>query len=205
MPGDAPITLFFAGWGMDENPFLRFIPSDRGFVICYDYRFLELDERLLAPYSSIRVIAWSMGVWAASQVLTGKELPVSETIAVNGTPYPVDDRRGIPEAIFQGTLDNLNERALYKFRRRMCSAKSLDGFLTNPPARSLESLREELAAIGAGYAKDAVPEFQWNRVYIGGEDKVFPPANQMEAWKDKQTILMDEDHFAVGLWKELFR
>ena len=35
------LTLFFAGWGMDERPFLHYHPADRDLLVCYDYRSLD--------------------------------------------------------------------------------------------------------------------------------------------------------------------
>ena len=61
--------LFFAGWGMDETPFLQIHPTDKDWMICYDYRSLEFDADILQEYSEITLIAWSMGVWAASQIM----------------------------------------------------------------------------------------------------------------------------------------
>ena len=63
------LLLFFAGWGMDETPFLTIHPVDKDWMICYDYRSLTFDVGLLETYSQITLIAWSMGVWAASQLI----------------------------------------------------------------------------------------------------------------------------------------
>ena len=32
------LLLFFAGWGMDETPFLQIRPTDTDWMVCYDYR-----------------------------------------------------------------------------------------------------------------------------------------------------------------------
>lgn len=63
------LLLFFAGWGMDETPFLQIRPTNKDWLICYDYRSLEFDAIILQEYSEITLIAWSMGVWAASQIM----------------------------------------------------------------------------------------------------------------------------------------
>ena len=63
------LTLFFAGWGMDECPFMDYCPENSDLLVCYDYRSLDFDFTLLQGYQEIRLIAWSMGVWAASMVL----------------------------------------------------------------------------------------------------------------------------------------
>lgn len=91
------LLLFFAGWGMDETPFLQIQPrTDNDWLICYDYRSLEFDAIILQEYSEITLIAWSMGVWAASQIMKQyPSLPLSQSIAINGTPYPIHETKGI--------------------------------------------------------------------------------------------------------------
>ena len=117
------LLLFFAGWGMDETPFLQIRPTNKDWLICYDYRSLEFDAIILQEYSEITLIAWSMGVWAASQIMKQyPSLPLSQSIAINGTPYPIHETKGITPAIFEGTLQGLNEQSLQKFQRRMCGS-----------------------------------------------------------------------------------
>ncbi len=56
------LTLFFAGWGMDECPFMDYCPENSDLLVCYDYHSLDFDFTLLQGYQEIRLIAWSMGV-----------------------------------------------------------------------------------------------------------------------------------------------
>ena len=96
------LLLFFAGWGMDETPFLQIHPTDKDWMVCYDYRSLEFDAGILQEYSEITLIAWSMGVWAASQIMKQyPSLPLSQSIAINGTLYPIHETKGIAPAIFE--------------------------------------------------------------------------------------------------------
>ena len=60
------LLLFFTGWGADETPFKTYRPTDSDYMLCYDYRTLDFDASLLTEYTDIRVVGWSMGVWAAS-------------------------------------------------------------------------------------------------------------------------------------------
>ena len=41
------LTLFFAGWGMDEHPFEDYHPTGRDLLVCYDYRSLAFHGLLL--------------------------------------------------------------------------------------------------------------------------------------------------------------
>ena len=188
------LTLFFAGWGMDPHPFADYIPRHSDLLMCYDYRSLDFETSLLEGYEEIRVAAWSMGVWAAAQVLEHMALPVKESIAVNGTMTPVDDNNGIPVAIFKGTLEGLNERNLQKFYRRMClPADELTRFLRKCPQRGVEELKEELRCIGEYAAALPVPSFQWDKAVVGTKDLIFPTGNQVNAWKNTQTPCVEYD------------
>lgn len=201
---DRSLLLFFSGWGMDEHPFTEYLPVDRDCMVCYDYRSLAFDDSLPALYGRIRVVAWSMGVWAASRILSGRRLPVTESIAVNGTPWPVDDERGIARAIFRGTLAGLNENTLQKFRRRMCGSKeALRHFMEHAPLRTVEDLREELEQIGKLSSGSDPSSFEWDKVYIGLYDKIFLPASQRKAWEGKNTVMAECEHYPSTLWNEL--
>lgn len=200
------LLLFFTGWGMDENPFREYQIPDYDFMIVYDYSSLSFDDTFLKPYDEIRVVAWSMGVWAASQLLQDRNYPITDCIAVNGTHFPVDDRKGIPTGIFEGTLKNLNESTLCKFRRRMCgSGDVLKRFLTKVPGRDIENLRTELDSIGRLSLSLAPSRFKWSKVYIGNRDKIFPVENQIAAWGESDYILTDEEHYPEKLWEEIFK
>ncbi|PUV21513.1 DUF452 family protein [Sphingobacterium athyrii] len=206
-PPNKKLILFFAGWGMDEQPFLSNGRSDRDLIIAYDYHSLALDESLLRGYEEIQVFAWSMGVWAAAQVLPGlksRNYPVRTCTAINGTAFPIDDEKGIPNQVFKGTLATLSERTLDKFRLRMCGSKELlQQFLANTPKRDIESLRKELIAIGEQVAAYSGTAFQWDQAYIGTEDRIFSPENQRRAWNHTPHRFFDAGHYPQKLVQEL--
>lgn len=199
------LVLFFAGWGMDERPFLNIQPEDCDCMICYDYRSLAFDATLLWGYSKITLIAWSMGVWAASQVMKKyPDLPVMESIAINGTLYPVDAVKGIAPSIFEGTLQGLTEQTLQKFQRRMCaSATDYKAFQEVAPQRPVSELKEELAAIQAQYLSSELSDFHWQKAIIGMNDRIFLPENQKRAWENCAEHI--EETEASHYQKELFK
>lgn len=184
------LICFFSGWGMDEHPFIDYCPSDSDLLIFYDYRSLQLDTSLLQGYDEIRVVGWSMGVWAASQVLQNLPLPLIDSVAINGTMTPVDDGQGIPYRIFQGTLDSLNERNLKKFQIRMCGGLSkATSFWERCPLRTLEELKEELHFIGEQATVLPVSRFVWKKAWVGSDDMIFTEVNQKRAWKQTDTTI----------------
>ena len=181
------LLLFFAGWGMDETPFRHIHPAECDWMICYDYRSLEFDTTLIQAYSKISLIAWSMGVWAASQVMKQyPSLPVSQSTAINGTLYPIHETKGITPSVFEGTLQGLNAQTLLKFQRRMCgSAADYKAFQTVAPQRPVEELKEELAAIQKQYLSLPPSDFAWQRAIIGKSDRIFLPDSQWLEWRNK--------------------
>lgn len=198
------LLLFFAGWGMDETPFLTIHPANKDWMICYDYRSLTFDASLLETYSQITLIAWSMGVWAASQLIRQyPHLPVSQSIAINGTLYPIHATKGIMPSVFEGTLQGLNEQTLQKFQRRMCnSSTDYKAFQTIAPKRPVEELKEELAAIRQQCLSSVSSDFIWHKAIVGKNDRIFLPEYQETAWRNKVDSLVHVE--AAHYQQELF-
>lgn len=201
----AKLTVFFAGWGMDAHPF-KGVETPHDLLLCYDYTDLSFDERDLKSYQEVTVVAWSMGVWAAGRVLATSVLPIKRCIAINGTLRPVDDKKGIPHAIFQATLDQLNLTSLLKFYRRMCGSKLLyERFLTVKPQRDLEDIRWELEAIGkqAEHTYEQPGFTRWTDVIIGTNDRIFPADNQRNAWESLDMDEREIAHYNEELFKQI--
>lgn len=198
------LLLFFAGWGADATPFKEYRPTDSDFMLCYDFRTLDFDASELGEYQKINVIGWSMGVWAASQVLPPLQLNIAASIAINGTPYPIDDRRGIPQNIFRGTLDGLTGASLHKFLRRMCAdGEAFKAFLQITPRRPLDELRDELAEIEHMYQSLPSATFRWKQAVVGKNDRIIPTANQLQAWEDLGTPVTqtDDSHYQESIFR----
>ena len=197
------LLLFFAGWGMDETPFLHIYPKETDWMVCSDYRTLDFDDEQISQYKEITVIGWSMGVWAAAQVMQKHpELPIKQRIAINGTLFPIHETLGIAPAIYEGTLQRLNEVTLQKFQRRMCgSSTAYRSYLNIAPMRSIESLKEELVAIRDCSLSTPTPIFLWEKAIIGKMDRIFSPENQERAWSGRAASLqlIDAPHYQTTL------
>lgn len=185
------LLLFFAGWGMDVTPFSQIHPDGCDWMICYDYRSLAFDKSVLLDYSDITLVAWSMGVWVASQIMElYPTLPVSQSIAINGTLTPIDDLKGISPTVFEGTLQGLNEQTLQKFQRRMCgSSAEYKTFQTIAPQRPVEELKEELSAIQQHFLASSPSAFHWQKAVIGKTDRIFLSENQKRAWENNADLI----------------
>lgn len=195
------LVVFFTGWGMDAEPF-RSGEKAYDTLIVWDYTDLT-GLPALPVDRPIDVIAWSMGVWAAQHVLA-KETVASAT-AVNGTPWPIDDTRGIPTAVFDGTLAGFSEGGLLRFRRRMCGGGAgLQSFLAHAPNRTVEDLGTELASLGGAIRapEHAVTDNSfWTRAIACSEDRIFPLAAQLAAFPQAEVV--SGAHWAPELFEQL--
>ena len=208
--GASDLLLFFAGWGAEPGMFKYDELTDGSgtsdVMMCWDYRDLDFDAGMLEGYSTTRVLAWSMGVWVAGQVLSGLDMAPGYRVAVNGTPFPIHDSLGIPEAVFDGTLAMLSERNLNKFRRRMCgSAEAFERLMSCSLSRTLEEQREELDALGKAVRGSRPRPFAWTHAVAGLEDMIFPAANQKAAWAAAgvPVSVLDIPHWSKDILRKL--
>lgn len=187
------LLLFFAGWACDETPFRHYRPQGMDYTVCFDYRTLDMDTDFTSRYEEVHIVGWSMGVWAASYVAPRIGGNVATSTALNGTPFPIDELRGIPPAIYQGTMEGLCGASLHKFLRRMCAdSTAFRAFLSMTPRRPLEELREELASIAKQDASLPAPRWDWTEAVTGMDDRIIPPANQLKAWYEAGTPVCQE-------------
>jgi malonyl-ACP O-methyltransferase BioC len=201
------LIIFFDGWAMDASPFKNLHRDGYDIMVVWDYRQLDIDWRCTAKYIEVCVIAWSMGVYAASRTLHAIESKVTKRIAVNGTITPVDNILGIPVATYEGTQAGLNERSLLKFYRRMAKSRAeYERFASNMPSRGIDELRDELAAIYPEPLLSNPPIRHWDCAIIGRNDAIFPAVNQVRAWSEhKVSIEILESGHLIDFQKILDR
>ncbi len=182
------VIVFFNGWGMDFQS-VRHLKTEKDFVHIYDYRSVRTGHSLdLSKYDKIYLIAWSMGVWAAANTIKQWDRQPDKSIALNGTERPIDNNYGIPEKFYELTEKGMDEKGREKFFNRMMRNK--DEILAFPackPMRPLEEQCEELRCVHKQYTelKNCI---QWNKVYIGENDVIFPAINQLNWWNNKAQI-----------------
>lgn len=169
---------------MDSNVFANISRPGYDVLVIWDYRSFHIDWSIVEGYSEICILAWSMGVFAANETTHAIDHKVSLRIAVNGTPIPVSDEFGIPETIFYGTHNGLDDLSLRKFYRRMCNSKeSYESFQQcAPTSRQVADLRAELEAIENRTFFGVASEVHWDLALIGHDDRIFPRHNQRNAW-----------------------
>lgn len=206
------LLIYFAGWGTTPEVVEHLaLPEGWDYLACWDYTSIdEGDFPDLSQYDKVVVVAWSMGVWAADQ-LAHLYPEGTYGVAINGTPLPMHDRYGIPDLVFRGTLEGLNDENRARFDRRMCGGKSLLTLYQSFSARSTEDLRGELLSVyDRVKGMDFVPpRLEWRRAYVGDRDLIVPPENQQAYWGTCDTpvcLLEETGHYpfvAFKTWSEL--
>lgn len=199
------LVIVFAGWGMDQHSFLPLCTENHDFILYYNY---SADEPLVLPdhktYSKIVLIGWSLGVWAAEYMSESMNLHPDLTIAINGTPLPADDRYGIPLEIFEGTLNNINEKGMEKFNIRLFGSKAvLENNLDKLSKRSIESYGSELRWLYNRIMENPDRKYRWDIALISTNDRVFPTSNMLNYWsgrKGTSFITMDLPHYPFHYW-----
>jgi len=198
--------LFMNGWGCDENPIKILNTNEYDILTCYDYRDILLPKEvncLFENYIEVHLVAWSLGVYISNMILNQCKDLFASKIAINGTLSPIDNLKGIPPSVFQGTIDGLNDRNLEKFWMRMCGGRSaFNQFKTNKPQRELDEQKKELITLQNIIQNHFIDWNVFDSVLIGSNDMIFTPDNQKNAWSDSLKIKeRDYAHFCFDRWK----
>lgn len=201
-PSCRRLILIFAGWSTTPS-FYRHIHAEGWDVaIVWDYTSLDLDASFLDQYSTVFVVAWSMGVAAAAHAAATSIDPsrVAAAFAVNGTLFPSSDKYGIPEAVYEGTRATLSPKNLLKFTKRMGYIPPVN-LKDYPPLDDIylpdfDSLGVELENMRSHALKGRLP---WKRAYISIHDRIFPASAMQRAWSEDDShpdiILLDAEHY----------
>ncbi|MCI5141700.1 MAG: DUF452 family protein [Candidatus Electrothrix sp. ATG1] len=180
--GNQDCLLFLAGWGMCPEPFQDIPAGSLDVFMISDYRNMESKELTSflktlqdkTPYKQFHLLAWSMGVWAASILSNQKTfsaLPLASAIAIGGTCHPVNDRLGIPEQNFANMTD-----------------------------RPFKEIHQELRALAKASAHQAgIPDIYTSRI-VTGRDRIFPARNQVRAWGRHTCRTLSLPHFPFYHW-----
>lgn len=202
------LVIFFGGFACDENLLSGLDFGDFDVAMLYDYSSLDFDPpRELFGYFETHTVAWSFGVWAADYFMD--RLPASKTrTALCGSPFPVDDARGIPSAVFSATLENFSEEGREKFLARVFGPANMKECAGLAPRRDAARCREELASLAAAFPAFSASPDNWTRAIAAKGDRIFPLKNMRAAWGGALETVSGE-HFpaallAGGIWK-LFR
>lgn len=190
------LIIFFAGWSFDDKPFKFLNCKDFDVLMFFDYNNFDLTK--ISTYKEYYLITWSMGVFVAYQL---KDIlpKFKKKIAINGTPFPVNDEFGIPYKPFLLTLKHAKIGLEGKFYQNIFNnSEEYKRYIYAPVERSIENRVEELQSI---YDKIKLTEKiytkYYNKAFISKNDKIIPPKNQINFWQTYNTDfeILDGGHF----------
>lgn len=201
--GNNNLIIFFSGWSFDYKPFECINSSGYDVLMYYDYSSLDgILPNLQNKYKTITLAAWSMGVYIA-YYFRDKLPEFTEKIAINGTPYPINDTYGIPRRIFNLTLRHAETGLQRKFYENVfANEKFLEKYLKHPVERTIQNRVKELESLDKLIKSN---ELQYDnkfytRAIVGRFDKIIPPENQINCWQDK-AVKLDCGHFPFYCFK----
>ena len=205
------LLLFFAGWGADETPFKMYRPAASDFMVCYDYRTLDLtppDWKNTAKSTSSAVYGGMGGFADHATALIARYVrrryPYGKQHRHQRNTLPHRPAYGYSTRHLPRDIGRTDRGFTAQFLRRMCAnGAAFKAFLEITPRRPLEELRDELTEIEKMYHTLPAATFHWQQAVTGGNDRIIPPANQLQAWETLGTpVLQTEDaHYQ----EELFR
>lgn len=206
--GSRELIVFFNGWGMDETPFACVPAREHDLYMVCDYRKLApLEFTPFAGYDRMHLIAWSMGVWAAAQVLAGRESAFDSRVALAGTLCPIDDKLGLAPARYETMAQRFSASVLEEFQASMFDLPDhLARFQAARPDRPLAELGEEMLAFRAAVEQTGPPADLYTSRIVTSRDRVFPGRNQLRAWGRDNCIATSWPHFPFYLlddWADL--
>lgn len=134
---------------MDGNPFMSLHRDGYDIIIVYGYGDESLDISVFSRYDEIIVIGWSMGVVYGEEFMRlNGQLPVTRSVAVNGSPQPRHDTLGIPVEVYDLTARISTGRQLMKFYMRVSGgAAEMARLMPKTPEREPLEVAAELEAI----------------------------------------------------------
>ncbi|MBL4744998.1 MAG: DUF452 family protein [Flavobacteriaceae bacterium] len=201
--GNNDCILFFNGWGMDACVINHL--ETKGYDVCMlnDYKAIDSLKIEVSGYSKVYVVAWSLGVWAASCILDSLDLNITKAIAINGTQMPVDLSCGIPPSVFENTYANWGETNRNRFNRRVLGGKvafELDQHKL--ASRDIEEQQVELGIILGLVKEKKNINFCFDTALIGQDDLIFSPTNQWRFWKRKAMVVeLKLPHYPFNYFK----
>lgn len=186
--GSDRVILFALGWAGSDELISHLETVDADLVCLYDYRTMEPSERLitrLASYRERHLVAWSFGVWAATELFADR-IEWHSATAIGGTPRPVDPDFGIPPRSFALTVRGIEAAGTLRFLQRMCGSE-LAAYMSHRSTRPMDEITQELRILGELSATRHTERLPWSHAIVGAEDQIFPPAAMAAYWQQSNT------------------
>jgi len=202
------VILFFNGWGMDKNAVKHMHPGNYDLYMFNNYHPQSSVDIDFKEYEEVYLVAWSLGVWASSHVLSENNLEIKKAIAINGMLNPVNQTKGIPPKLLKLTLDNWNNKNRESFDKNIFgeeySNKLIDEYRSK---RETENQKQELGFIFNHIQSAQSKRICFDCAVIGRRDKIFSYENQLTFWEsESRCVALDIPHFPFlkfKTWQEI--
>lgn len=178
--GGKRLAVFALGWAADWRVIRGEIPEDCDVLAVFNYRFI--DTPLIPCYSESYLFAWSFGVLASEHIFRGQKF--TKSIALNGTPKPVDEHYGIAPRRMAATLKGLEKGGMEAFERR-----AYGEFYKPFTGRCLSDNILELNNLCALSEQSLELSIEWDKAIVGTRDEIFTPENQLSYWGSRAESL----------------
>lgn len=197
------LTVFFGGWSFDYRPFNFLDCGNNDVIIFYDYNDLSFKIEF-QRYKEVNLIAWSMGVFTA-YLLKDKLPEFNNKIAVNGTPYPINDEWGIPIKTFDLTLKHVDAGLAGKFYKNIFSTtEEFEIYMLSPIERPIINRASELEQLNELIKNTDVNYTHfYDKAIISSNDKIIPVKNQFNFWENNNVkiVPLESGHFPYYNYK----
>lgn len=184
------LILFFCGWGMDENPF-SVLKTGSDILFVYDYTEPDFVSFDFTKYDSVKLLAFSYGVYASGIAKLPSDLRIASSVAINGTLIPVDNEYGVPIRQFELT-GNMNSETVVKFRKRLFGGEKAEEhfelFEKHLPKRNAKSCTEELSGMKKYVPTFPEPVRKFDKIFISSYDRCVPTKNQLNYWRKQNCV-----------------
>lgn len=197
------VIVFFSGWGFDASIVQNLnIEEETNVLFINDYRNLDHELPTLDHYQHRCLIAWSFGVAAYNvwqQQSSTHHAAFDYHVAINGSVTAVDRKTGIPDIVMQKTIDTLSTESFQVFAKKCIDP--LDPQINSTFDIDVDARKEELQQIQQWQLPDS--GFQWDKIWISRQDKIFPIRNLQRAWQNQKDRieLIDAAHAPFHYWQ----
>ncbi|MEE3776314.1 pimeloyl-ACP methyl esterase BioG family protein [Campylobacter sp. CX2-4080-23] len=185
------LIVLFLGYGFDKSSISHLELGDYGLLVVSDYSDLRFDGGILAN-KDIYLISWSMGVWAANLAL--QNTPLKVAIAINGTPFGIDEKYGIKKDIFYKSISEFDFESFKKLCFLGINKQKFQNFTFNQNAKI------EIINLYKNAILPCQNHILWDRAYVSKRDLIFDNRAVLAYFNDKAKII-NAPHFAFFNFK----
>lgn len=206
--GNDILIVVFSSWVVDEQAFLPYHDGSFDIIVLSGY---SSDKPFLIPflktYRRTIVIAWSSGVWATEFFLSKIGINPDTLIAVNGTPFLVNDLYGIPITACETFIDDLNFTKIANMYNKIFGDEEILGKSADKTCRKdIEILHKDLRWLYNRAMEKTSSCLIWNYAVISHDNDLMPISGIKKCWErigSTKKVTVDMPFYPFHKWKTL--